>query len=95
MQFENGGKKVTRVHVPRLLFYVPMKKNNSSSEALMKSFQGIFKEPKNLPPIRTYNHNIPIKERAQPINLRLYRYYDLQKDTLEEIIYEMIKLNII
>jgi len=93
MQFENGGKKV--ISIPRLLFYVPIKKNDSSSEVLMKSFQGIFKEPKNLPSLRAYNHNIPIKERSQPINLRLYKYYDFQKDTLEEMIYEMIKSNMI
>jgi hypothetical protein len=32
------GKKEIIVHVPRLLFYVPMKKHDSSSEVLMKSF---------------------------------------------------------
>jgi len=43
------------------------------------TYQKIFKEPRGLPPIRTHNHFIPFKEKAQLINLRPYTYSSLYK----------------
>jgi len=44
-----------------------------------------------LPPSRSHDHTIPLKERAQPVNLRPYRYSSLQKDTVEGLISEMLE----
>jgi hypothetical protein len=43
-----------------------------------------------LPPSRSHDHTIPLKEGAQPVNLRPYRYSSLQKDTVEGLISEMV-----
>lgn len=51
-------------------------KERLALEALLENYKEIFKEPNRLPPIKTYDHAIPIKEGAQPINLRPYRYFE-------------------
>ncbi|PKI48776.1 hypothetical protein CRG98_030818 [Punica granatum] len=39
----------------------------------LKEFEDIFREPKGLPPKRPQDHRIPLKEGAQPVNIRPYR----------------------
>jgi hypothetical protein len=48
------------------------------------TYQKIFKEPWGLPPIRTHNHFIPFKEKAQLINLRPYTYSSRYKGKVEK-----------
>ncbi|XP_010424225.1 PREDICTED: uncharacterized protein LOC104709283 [Camelina sativa] len=49
-------------------------------EALLQEFEGVFKEPTELPPFReNHNHKIPLKDGANPVNLRPYRYAVHQK----------------
>ena len=43
----------------------------------------LFKELEGLPPQRTHDHNIILKEGAQLVNVRLYRLGGLQKDVME------------
>ncbi|XP_061978682.1 uncharacterized protein LOC133699462 [Populus nigra] len=52
-------------------------------------------EPKGLPSFRPHDHRIPLKEEGDSVNLRPYRYSDLQKDTLEEMVKEMLRAKII
>jgi len=49
-------------------------KERVALEELLDCYKELFKEPKGLPPIRTHDHIIPMKEGAQAINLRPYRY---------------------
>jgi hypothetical protein len=44
-----------------------------------------------LPPSRPHDHTIPLKEGDQPVNLHPYRYSSLQKDTVKELIPEMLE----
>ena len=62
---------------------------------LMGDYQDLFQEPEGLPPSRSHDHFIPLKDGSQPINLRLYRYSGLQKDVLEKMIEEMLGTGII
>lgn len=48
-------------------------------------FAHIFGKPKELPPHRQFDHQINLKEGAQPICLRLYMYGALQKDVIEKL----------
>jgi hypothetical protein len=68
---------------------------NSTIDELLNSYQDIFKEPTGLPPLRTYDHVIPLKEGSQPINLRPYHHTGLQKDIVEKIVTEMLDSGII
>jgi hypothetical protein len=62
---------------------------------LMSDYQDLFKEPEGLPPPRSHDHIVPLKEGSQPINLRPYRYSGLQKDVLEKMVEEMLGTGII
>ena len=50
--------------------------------ALLKEFDVIFKEPKELPPKWTHDHHIPLIGGAEPINLRPYRHHGNRKMSL-------------
>lgn len=55
----------------------------------------LFKEPTELPPCRTQDHIIVLKSKAQPVNLRPYRYLYHHKAKLEKQEKEMWELGII
>ena len=48
-----------------------------------------------LPPYRTQDHKIVMKEETQPVNCQPYRYGALQKDVIEKITKEMLDLGVI
>ena len=62
---------------------------------LLESYKELFRAPEGLPPIRYHDHCIPMKEGAQAINLRPYRYSGVQKDILEKMVEEMLASGII
>jgi hypothetical protein len=62
---------------------------------LLENYKELFHAPEGLPPIRHHDHTIPMKERAQAINLRPYRYSRVQKDILEKMVEEMLESGII
>ena len=64
-------------------------------EDLLKNYKEIFNELMRLPPTRGHDHTIPLKERAQPINLRPYKYYEIKKDTMEKMVAEILESRII
>ena len=67
--------------------------NEEEKEALqnlIRLYQDVFIPLTGLPPNRPEDHTIPLKEGAQPVNLRPYRYSNLQKDMVEGMISEMI-----
>jgi len=70
-------------------------KGRLTLEVLLESYKEIFKEPEGLPPIRTHDHTILMKEGAQLDNLRPYRYSRVQKDILEKMVKEMLESRII
>jgi len=43
-----------------------------------------------LPPPRNHDHNIPLKEGSNPVNLRPYQRSSLQKDVVEHMVKEML-----
>ncbi|OIT27354.1 putative mitochondrial protein, partial [Nicotiana attenuata] len=58
---------------------------------LLGHLEGLFQEPKSLPPSRDCDHAIKLVPGAEPINLRPYRYSFEQKNAIEEIVAEMLK----
>lgn len=66
-----------------------------SIQSLLDKFSELFHEPVDLPPLREYDHSIPLIPRAQPVNIRPYRYAPIQKSEIERQIREMLKTGVI
>jgi hypothetical protein len=55
----------------------------------------VFEEPKGLPPIRSHDHQIVLKEGSQPISVRPYRYPHFRKGKIEKIMKDLLELGAI
>ena len=62
---------------------------------LLKEFEDVFAVPISLPPTRSHDHKIPLKDGAQPVNLRPYRHPPIQKVTIEAMIKELLESGVI
>lgn len=64
-------------------------------DSLLKQFADTFDEPIGLPPTRTHDHAIILKEGTAPISVRPYRYPFFQKEEIEKIVRELLKIEVI
>lgn len=48
--------------------------SNSQLDQVLNDFKDIFDEPYGLPPPRSHDHVIPLKEGSNPVSVRPYRY---------------------
>lgn len=64
-------------------------------QSLLNKFQSLFLEPKQLPPNRTHDHAIILKEGTNPVSVRPYRYPQIQKNEIERMVKDMITAGII
>ena len=63
---------------------------------LLQQFDDLFQDPQGLPPSRgVYDHRIPLKDNAKPVNIRPYRYPLKQKDIIEQLVQDMLDSGII
>ncbi|XP_015688048.1 uncharacterized protein LOC107303452 [Oryza brachyantha] len=60
-------------------------------EKLLLNFPEVVQEPKGLPPKRECDHSIHLKAGAEPPNLRPYRVPHYQKESMENIISELLQ----
>ena len=64
--------------------------------SVLKQYEDLFQVPSGLPPSRgVFDHRIPLKGDAKPINIRPYRYPLKQKDIIEKLVQEMLDSGII
>ena len=68
---------------------------DAALEGLLTEFNSVFEPPAGLPPSRFHDHAIPLKEGADPPNLRPYRFPHSQKNEIERIVKEMMAAGII
>lgn len=68
---------------------------HSDMQQLLETFEDLFQEPQQLPPIREVDHEIPLKEATEPINVRSYRYAYCQKVEIEKQVHDILKLGLI
>jgi hypothetical protein len=54
-------------------------------QELVEGYSDVFKEPKGLPPSRSCDHNITLKDEAKPTCVRPYRYPYYQKEEIEKL----------
>jgi len=64
-------------------------------KALLQEFAIIFEEPQELPPKRRHDHQVPLINGAESVNLRPYRHPWEQKNIIEKMIAEMLEAGII
>ena len=62
---------------------------------LLGSFNDVFEEPKGLPPTRSHDHKILLKEDSTPVCVRPYRYPYFQKTEIEKIVRELLQSGVI
>ncbi|XP_041009475.1 uncharacterized protein LOC121253540 [Juglans microcarpa x Juglans regia] len=62
---------------------------------LLEHFHQVFHEPVGLPPPRSHDHKIVLKEGTSPISTRPYRYPHYQKAEIEKIVSELLTNGVI
>jgi hypothetical protein len=82
------------------LLYISPKDNNiqptviysDAVQALLTTFAILFEEPTKLPPKRDYDHTIQLEDPHKVIHQRAYRLPHHQKDVMEKIVAELLKM---
>ncbi|KAJ1699376.1 hypothetical protein LUZ63_007888 [Rhynchospora breviuscula] len=64
-------------------------------QPVLLDFDHIFLEPSDLPPKRSIDHEIPLKEGSKPVSIRPYRYSYFQREEIERIIEDLLAHNFI
>lgn len=62
---------------------------------MLEEFHAIFEEPKQLPPHRSHDHQILLKDGAVTVNVKPYRHSVLQKDVMEKMTMELLDSGLI
>ncbi|KAA0051401.1 Ty3/gypsy retrotransposon protein [Cucumis melo var. makuwa] len=62
---------------------------------IISKFSDVFERPSRLPPQRGIEHHIYLKQGADPVNVRPYRYAHHQKEEMERLVDEMLTSGII
>ncbi|GKA62323.1 putative mitochondrial protein [Tanacetum coccineum] len=64
-------------------------------EQVLTQFDEVFKVPKDLPPQRSHDHQIPLMPNTPPINVRPYKHPPNQKDAIEGMVKELMDSGVI
>jgi hypothetical protein len=64
-------------------------------EAVLETHKAIFQEPTDLPPERAIDHKIPLQPGSEVVNTRPYRLSHSQKNTMEELIHNLLRNQVI
>lgn len=60
-------------------------------QEVLDAYPEVFMIPRGLPPPRTCDHQIVLKEGTEPTNVRPYRYPHVQKGEIEKCVREMLR----
>ncbi|GKF52807.1 hypothetical protein Tco_0159717, partial [Tanacetum coccineum] len=61
----------------------------------MGEYNDVFEVPKELTPLRSHDHRIPLKEGTHTITIRPYRHPTTQKDAIESMVQELLDVGVI
>lgn len=64
-------------------------------QALLMEFADLFSIPTQLPPVREFDHHIPLLPGAVPVNSKPYRYSPFHKDEIERQVAALLKAGLI
>ncbi|GJY25288.1 hypothetical protein Tco_0400014 [Tanacetum coccineum] len=68
---------------------------NEEMNQLLKEYADVFTMPKELPPHKSFDHQISFKTDNVSINIRPCRYPSTQKDTIEAMIKELVDSGVV
>nr|GEV35960.1 hypothetical protein [Tanacetum cinerariifolium] len=68
---------------------------NMELRSLLEEYADVFEEPKTLPPHRSFNHQILLKDGDMNVNVSPYRYPPAQKDVIETMVNELLDSGVI
>jgi hypothetical protein len=83
------------VYVQKLHLHQPESPHPPPLQRLLDQFKDVFAEPQNLPPKRDIDHSIPLQPGAEIMNTRPYKLSHSQKDTMEALILQLLKNQVI
>jgi hypothetical protein len=63
--------------------------------SLLAKYYSVFAAPTGLPPQRTHNHQIPLKQQTRPISVRPYRYLYYQETEIKRMVQELLQIGLI
>lgn len=58
---------------------------------LLESYADVFKKSTGLPPSRSHDHKIHLNSRAQPVNMKPYRYPYFQRQVMDKLVAEILR----
>ena len=92
--FKNPIKKglILQITTPELGATAAPSQIPAASQDLLNEFGAVFEVPIGLPPIRGHEHGITLKEGAQPVCERPYKYPYYQKLEIEKIVKELLEV---
>ncbi|KAJ1688260.1 hypothetical protein LUZ63_019650 [Rhynchospora breviuscula] len=95
MNFNKKSKKgseffFAHLFCSELLNTTPPQVLSPQVQQIVDQFEDVFLELTTLPPVRSVDHQIPLKPDSKPINLRPYRFSHFQKLEIESIIEELL-----
>lgn len=64
-------------------------------QPVLHKYAQVFAMPKGLPPNRGFEHGITLKEGADPVSVRPYRYPQVQKNEIESLVHDMLLAGVI
>jgi hypothetical protein len=83
------------LYVQAVQMNTPDKTTMPSIAVVLNQHKHVFEEPTELPPERAIDHKIPLQLGAPIVNTRPYRLSHKQKNTMEELVLNLLKNNII
>ena len=64
-------------------------------QSVLDGYEDVFAVPTTLPPQRSCDHKIPLKDLNAVVNVRPYRYPPAQKDAIENMVKELLDSGVI
>nr|GEX83965.1 hypothetical protein [Tanacetum cinerariifolium] len=61
----------------------------------LQEFKDVFAIPYALPPLRSFDHKILLKDESTMVNIRPYRYPPNQKDVIEAMVNELMETGVV
>lgn len=62
---------------------------------LLLKYRRVFDVPKGLPPVRIFDHKIPLQPNSIPVKVRPYRYHHSQKTEIKIMVDQMLQKGLI
>jgi hypothetical protein len=91
----NKGEVGAVVYVQKLQLQQPESVQSPALQQLLDQYRDVFAKPTTLPPERDIDHTIPLQAGAEIVNSRPYMLSHTQKDTMEALILQHLKNQVI